>query len=182
MKKCLLCEKKLGWVKFKTADGYLCKTCYGIASLNYTRTITRMTLTDLEKVYQQAQQDETMQNTVDFDITRRINGYVLFDDSRQILCLPNNSRFAAAKLKSEYYPYEAVRDAQILDQVIMVKEKQLHTLQVQVDFSKPQDVSRRIVLIPKPIEAKASVYHTMYNLAEQMAAQLRSLRAATSLN
>ena len=123
-----------------------------------------------------------MQNTVDFDITRRINGYVLFDDSRQILCLPNNSRFAAAKLKPEYYPYEAVRDAQILDQVIMVKEKQLHTLQVQVDFSKPQDVSRRIVLIPKPIEAKASVYHTMYNLAEQMAAQLRSLRAATSLN
>lgn len=89
LRKCLLCHKKLGLVKFKTADGYICKYCYRISSLDYTKTVTSMTLADLKQVVQQAPQEKMITDSANFMITRRINGYVLFDDQHELLCLPS---------------------------------------------------------------------------------------------
>ena len=72
LRKCLLCHKKLGLVKFKTADGYICKYCYRISSLDYTKTVTSMTLADLKQVVQQAPQEKMITDSANFMITRRM--------------------------------------------------------------------------------------------------------------
>lgn len=182
LRKCLLCHKKLGLVKFKTADGYICKYCYRISSLDYTKTVTSMTLADLKQVVQQAPQEKMITDSANFMITRRINGYVLFDDQHELLCLPNNRRFSAVNLKPEYFPYDSIEVVQTLNDEIVVKGKHLCTVQVKIVFSKPRETTRSIVLIPKPIEVQANVYHTMLNLAEQITSQLRTLATVKDSN
>lgn len=132
LRKCLLCHKKLGLVKFKTADGYICKYCYRISSLDYTKTVTSMTLADLKQVVQQAPQEKMITDSANFMITRRINGYVLFDDQHELLCLPNNRRFSAVNLKPEYFPYDSIEVVQTLNEEIVVKGKHLCTVQVKI--------------------------------------------------
>ena len=96
--------------------------------------------------------------------------------------LPNNRRFSAVNLKPEYFPYDSIEVVQTLNEEIVVKGKHLCTVQVKIVFSKPRETTRSIVLIPKPIEVQANVYHTMLNLAEQITSQLRTLATVKDSN
>jgi hypothetical protein len=53
MKKCLICQKPLKWIKFKSLDGHVCKKCYEIVSVSFSQTITQKTRDELIEIYGQ---------------------------------------------------------------------------------------------------------------------------------
>jgi recombinational DNA repair protein (RecF pathway) len=50
MKECLLCSAPLKLIKFKCAEGHVCKTCYEKASMNFSQTIKRKTKAELLEI------------------------------------------------------------------------------------------------------------------------------------
>lgn len=49
---CDICGEKTGFRnKFRCQDGAICKKCYQIVSNDFSNTITRLTLSELKKVY-----------------------------------------------------------------------------------------------------------------------------------
>lgn len=115
MKQCILCQRRLGFVKFKSRAGRVYKHCYALVSLNYTQTITNLDWPQLQAFYQQQTARQTLEPQ-EFVITRRINQYILLDDTHQLLCLPNNVKFSGAELSPEYFQYRMLRQSYLEQQ------------------------------------------------------------------
>lgn len=175
MKKCQICNRKLGLIKFRTADGYICKACYKIASNNYERTVVDLSLAELKETFDQDDFEQRKKHEDNFFISRKINGYVLFDDQHKVLCLPNNARYAREQLKPEYYSFDSLKTVRTIDEKVPSDKGTLHKLKVQMAFNGDPAVVRDIVLIAKPISQKANIYHTMQQLASRINAELRSV-------
>lgn len=174
MKQCLICQKPLKWVKFKSLDGYVCKECYEIVSVSFSQTITQKTKDQLVEIYEQR---TTYDNSKEFETTRSINQLILFDDIHQKLCLPNHSKYTQTILEPEYYDFSELANYQVnmkqFSKKIDKKEKMVGTIEVQLIFDKKR--SRSIWLIPNPIQVDSIPYKTMQSLAHKIIDELERI-------
>lgn len=173
MGECLTCNRSLRFIKFKCADGYVCKHCYEKVSLNFTQTIktkTRAELYGLLKNFDKKQQAES------FEISRRINQLVLFDDQQKQLCLPHHKKYTKEALKPEIYSFSAIKECQLVEDKIekIVKKKQqtLGCIKVAITFIEGNEVTRDIWLIPNYISRSSMPYKTMKSLAQNIVTEI----------
>ncbi|BDR57719.1 DUF4428 domain-containing protein [Xylocopilactobacillus apicola] len=157
---CVICGQPLGFMKFKCRDGAVCKKCYRIVSQEYTQTIVDRDTSDLLAIF------EKYKSQPDFDITRRINQYLLFDDPHQLICLPNNRKYSDAKLPPEFFSYRSLKSCSLVQDTIEIKGKVRKNLELKLSFD--DSIERKIVLIKKPIEVNSSIYQSMNKVANQI--------------
>lgn len=166
MKKCLVCEAPLRLVKFKCIEGYVCKTCYEKASLNFTQTIKTKTKDELLAIIKLPDQDSI---NVGFEISRKINQLLLFDDSHQKICLPNHKKYTKEVLKPEIFAFSEILSCEIIEEHTekMDKKKKLElgVIKVQLTF---ETAVRDIWLIPNFINRESMPYRTMLSLADNI--------------
>ena len=91
---CDACGTRLGLIKFRYREGYVCRSCYDRASLCGHRTIRGMSREELEQALQEGTAGQT--SGVEFFPTRRAGDLLLVDDYRDVVCLPNNRRVVGA--------------------------------------------------------------------------------------
>lgn len=175
MKQCLLCHRRLGLVKFKSRAGWVCKKCYALVSLNYTQTITNLDWPQLQALYQQQTARQTLE-VQKFEITRRINQYILLDDTHQLLCLPNNVKFSGAKLAPEYFKYSMLRQSYLEQQTRTRASLICKNIVVQLKFQDTSTIKQReIVLVSKPIDVNSLIYTTQLKVAKQLLSTLHQI-------
>ncbi|GCF95285.1 hypothetical protein NRIC_31760 [Enterococcus florum] len=169
MKECLLCDRPLKLIKFKSAEGYVCKQCYEKVSLNFTQTIKNQTKAELLSTLENT---EEANDSVSFEITRKINQYILFDDKHQQLCLPNHKKYTKDELKPEVYPFSAIVNCQIdeeqVEKVVKKKKQALGCIKVTLVLQEEDQISRDIWLIPNLISTSSMPYKTMRSLAQNI--------------
>ncbi len=88
MKTCDVCGSRLGMLKFRYADGCICKKCYEAASRNCSVTIRDLSFREIEKrclLY-----DENSIELEEFEVTKRIGNYILIDEKNRRFCILNH--------------------------------------------------------------------------------------------
>ncbi|MGM0240633.1 hypothetical protein [Enterococcus sp. AZ103] len=173
MKTCLICDEKLGWVKFKSIDGTLCKKCYQIASRDFSEVIKNKTKSEILATFHQS---TTLCQEKIFETTRKINQLVLFDDYNQKLCLPNHSKFSEGKQGPKIFSYTEIESCQLEEQhqqqQVKKKKLTLGTLKVYLQMG----VSTHVIqLVPKPIDIHSSIYKTMKSLAQSIVKEVNQI-------
>lgn len=176
MKSCLLCDTKVKFIKFKCKDGYLCKACYEKVSLNFQQTVKTRSKAELLTILEK-EKSNTFPN--DFEISRKINHFVLFDDLRKQICLPNHRKHVKVKSQPEFFAYKDIKACSVEEKSYLQtkkgEQKQLGTIKVIIQLQQSKHPIREIWLIPKPIKVDSSSYLTMKSLAKKIANQLESL-------
>ncbi|WP_413538669.1 hypothetical protein [Enterococcus malodoratus] len=174
MKECLICSASLKLIKFKCADGHVCKGCYEKVSLNFTQTIKNKTQAELLEIIA-APEEEAPAET--FEITRKINQFIFFDDTHQKICLPNHKKYTKEALKPEVYPFSVILSCQLVEeqteQVVKKKKQQLGSIKVVLTL---QEETREIWLIPNFINRDSMAYKTMRSLANNIVAEVNQLK------
>ncbi|MBO1306081.1 hypothetical protein JZO70_07905 [Enterococcus sp. 669A] len=177
MKECLLCSAPLKLVKFKCAEGHVCKVCYEKVSLNFTQTIKTNTKEELLARLENEPTDA-------FEISRKVNQLILFDDNQQQLCLPNHKKYTKENLKPEFYPFSSILDCQVVEEqvekIVKKKKQTLGTIKVVITFAGKQPVTRDIWLIPNLIDNTSMAYKTMRSLAESIIKEIDQSRNAAA--
>jgi hypothetical protein len=145
--------------------------------VSFSQTITQKTRDELIEIYGQR---TTYDDSKEFETTRSINQLILFDDTHQIICLPNHSKYTQTSLKPEYYNFTELTDYQInMEQNIKKidkKEKIVGTIEIQLMFD--YHLIRSIWLIPNPIQVDSIPYKTMQSLADKIVGELNSVKEA----
>lgn len=163
MKECLICSTPLKLMKFKCADGYVCKNCYEKASLNFTQTIKTKTKTELLATLSNVKKEQ-IEDT--FELTRKINQLIFFDDNHQQICLPNHKKYTKTNLKPEIFSFSEIVQCQSVEEqierVVKKKQQQLGRIKIVLTFKK---TTREIWLIPNFIHRDSMAYQTMRTLA-----------------
>lgn len=175
MRHCLICQKPLKWVKFKSLDGYVCKECYEIVSLSFSQTIVQKSKDELNEIYEERLRSHSSK---EFEATRSINQLILFDDKNQELCLPNHSKYTQQVLEPEYFKFSEVTQYTIKtrkqQREIDKKMKTVGTIEILLTFN--HSISRSIWLIPKQIQIDSIPYKTMLSLAKKVIYELDSTK------
>ena len=177
MKKCLICTAPVMFLKFKCQDGHVCKTCYEKVSLNFSQTIKTKTKEELIAIHQEQSQSSAIDN---FEISRKINQLVLFDDANKQFCLPNHMKYSGETLQPEFYPFTAIKGCRIEEHQVLKedkdKSKKLGTIKVVINLNDGQPITRNIWLIPKPIQIDNRTYQTMMSLAQKVIEELNQTK------
>jgi hypothetical protein len=171
MRACVICNDALKWIKFKCAEGYVCKSCYEKASVNFTQTIKTKTNAELLELFvdtTDAQAEPT------FTMTRKINQLIFFDDTSGKICLPNHKKYAKEKLKPEIYSYAEIVNCQLLEEheEKYVKKKLQQLGRIKVVLTLKQE-TREIFLIPNYINRDSMAYKTMHSLANNIVSEVK---------
>lgn len=171
MNKCLICQTPVRFIKFKCQDGYVCKKCYEAASLNFSQTIKNKTKEDLLKIIQLSEEAVPA-----FEISRRINQLILFDDQHGQLCLPNHQKYCYEQRKPEIFAFNQIVNCKVVEQQVerMIKKKkeQLGSIKVLLEFQ--QGETREILLVPNPIRRDSMPYKTMSSLAKTIVQEVKN--------
>lgn len=178
MSQCDLCEHKLNFIKFKYQSGAICKHCYRIVSLHYTKTIKQKTLQEIRSIHRR-ETDENRGMIVSFEATRKIGQMLLFDDKQQLICLPNNKRYIPEKLPAEYFSFDQIIDCKLLEQGYTSGGKQpfeIGTLKIRIKISGRVFMIREIMLIPRPIDSQSHSYKAMLSLGRKIVTELDKLK------
>ncbi|MEO1769574.1 DUF4428 domain-containing protein [Candidatus Enterococcus ferrettii] len=177
MKECLICKTSLRFIKFKCADGYVCKNCYEKASQNFSQTIKNRTKEELLKQFDTAIE---VKEEAAFEISRKINQLLLFDDKNQQFCLPNHKKYTKEDLKPEIYPFSAIINCQMMEEqiekVVKKKKQTLGCIKVVLTLDQGEKVTRAIWLIPNFINTTSMPYQTMKSLAENVVNEINQSR------
>lgn len=176
MKKCLICEGKLSFIKFKCRDGHVCKNCYETVSQGFTQVIKDKTKEEL--LAQISEGDKGLgQTSSHFMISRKINQYILFDDQSKQLCLPNHPKFTKEKRPLEYFDYADVLNCQLqqIETLKTINKKELSCGRLCVEIRLKQG-TRKIWLIPNPIDTSSMAYRTMGTLAEKIVTEIQGVQ------
>lgn len=183
MKFCLLCDKKLYIVKFKSVDGYICKICYQHASHDFSQIIkdkNKNELIDACKIYNLNIKEH------DFETTRKVNQIILFDDINLQFCLPNHLKFANKKKQPEIFPYHSLVDFQIIEQTqnVAVKngEEVFGTIQIVFTTNHRTLKKSEVWLICQPINIESTAYRIMYRLAQKIKQEINELNNIKRFN
>lgn len=169
MKTCLICDAPLKLIKFKSADGSLCKRCYEKASMNFTQTIKTKTKADLLKILA-----EEEPSNEPFEMTRKINQFIFFDDQHQQICLPNHKKYTKSAMKPEIFDFSSILDCQVVEEetekLVKKKVQQLGRIKVVLTM---ENTMREIWLIPNDINRESMAYKTMRSLATTIVAEVK---------
>ncbi|MEQ7033473.1 hypothetical protein ABQE22_13055 [Enterococcus durans] len=177
MKKCLFCAAPLKLMKFKCKDGYICKNCYEIVSLNFSQTVKNKGKEELKQIYEK---HSFPQKETEFEITRTINQLVLFDEKNALLCLPNHLKYCKEKLKPEIFSFSSINNCQVERKQTLVKEKKKEqffgTIKIIIRTNQVEKSMKEIWLIPNPIQVNSLAYKTMDTLAEKIKQEIEQVQ------
>ncbi len=105
-KTCDICGAPLKLLKFRYAEGLICRDCYDKVTAG-TRTIVRqMTRSEIEEAIRQRQ--DFFDGLQDFRATLRVGDVLLVDQERKLFCLPHNRRIADGRTSPEIIPWDEV--------------------------------------------------------------------------
>lgn len=180
MKQCILCGKKLRFKKFKTLDGMICPICYKKASRNYTQTVRKMNIGELTESILKEESKSFLLEQTDFQISRRINQFVLFDDSNGLVCFPNNSEFTTRSFSPEIYNFSDIEGARVIQQKEKKDNKVVGSIMIQVEFSEKRMWDRKIILIKDKIDCKSQPYIQMERIAQKIVEELDECKRKVS--
>ena len=114
--------------------------------------------------------------TTSFEISRRINQLVLFDDQQKQLCLPHHKKYTKEVLQPEIYPFAAIKKCQLVEEqvekVVKKKPQTLSWIKVAITFNGGNEVTKDIWLIPNYISRSSMVYKTIKSLAQKVVAEI----------
>ena len=171
MKECLICSTSLKLIKFKCADGHVCKKCYEKLSINFTQTIKTKTKEELMAILESSQEESVDSS---FELSRKINQLIFFDDKNQQICLPNHRKYTKENLKPEIYPFAAISNCQVVEEqnerLVKKKKQQLGCIKVVLTF---ENDTREIWLIPNFINRDSMAYKTMRSLAANIVTEVK---------
>jgi hypothetical protein len=146
-------------------------------SLNFSQTIKTKTKEELIAIHQEKSQSSAVD---DFEISRKINQLVLFDDTNKQFCLPNHLKYSGETLQPEFYPFTAIQACRIEEHQVLKKDKdksnKLGTIKVVINLNDGQSITRNIWLIPKPIQTDNRTYQTMMSLAQKVIEELNQTK------
>lgn len=122
---CDVCNAELGLLRFRYADGFICKDCYDLASGSNTQTIRKLSLDEVEEAIERRRKQ--LDVDVEFIPTKRAGDLLQIDERRGLVCLPHNRRTAGDVAAPEFFAVDAIRSCRI-ESVPRRTEKELATL------------------------------------------------------
>lgn len=181
MKVCDVCGTALGLIKFRCADGVVCKDCYEIASVNCTETIRQKSLDEIKILCQQG--EKPILEEV-FETTRRVANYILFDDTHKKICIPNNrailkghhpeihsyNDIIAVSLKTE--PLFSVTQLDALDG--KKDNTILRKMEIEIKIKGKQNAAT-VPVINSAVRTKSYAFHRSYIFAKRILTALEKL-------
>ncbi len=111
-KTCDICGASLGLLKFRYAEGLICRDCYDAATAGGRETVRRMTRAELEEAVQAHR--GAFEDVPDFRASLRVGDVLLVDQERQLFCLPRNRRTDGANAKPEVIAWKDVRRVRLV--------------------------------------------------------------------
>ena len=176
---CDICGTKLGFKKFKYDGGFICKDCYEKASRQYTQTIRHMTLEEIRPLCEVSEK----KSGPDFETSRRVGNYLLFDDNHHRICVPNNRAVVRDYREPEFYLYKDIRGAEFdagpgltsvkADQAeasILEKQK-IPYLNISIIGASGR-VNGKVPVIGSPVRTKSFAYSQAFKFAQRAATAL----------
>ncbi|WP_280739092.1 MULTISPECIES: hypothetical protein [unclassified Enterococcus] len=144
-------------------------------SLNFTQTIKSKSYEELIQLYKH---HDIFQEENSFEITRKINQLILFDDSRKRFCLPNHPKYSNENLKPEIFPFSIIGCCTIIEdeEILNEKNKCLGTIKVTIFMKQENPVSRDIYLVKNPIEINSIAFKTMQILARKIKEEIETIQ------
>lgn len=181
---CDVCGTKLGIRnKFRYADGYICKYCYKKASRQFTETITKKTLLEIQQI---CQNDTDIEKYPNFEITARIGNYILFDEKNHKICILNNRMTKKQVSSPDFYAVNEIETCEIcsvppftkkeIENKIQQKENDIiHSLKVCIKL-KDRKKTVDIVLIPSAARVKSYAFRQTYHFAKRIEEKLNDIK------
>lgn len=185
VKTCDICGGKTGLFQtFRCQDGVICKNCYRIVSGNYATTITKMTLTELKKLYIKNAQPLDM-GEGGFQTTRKIGAFLLLDEKNHKFCILNNQKLTGRNTRPEVFPYAALERFQLVSEPKLSPER-LFALASEKDSTEViQRLAvrlqlkgtgvREITIIPTPVRTSSFAFRQSCKVAEEILDCLASI-------
>ncbi|ELB05494.1 hypothetical protein [Enterococcus faecium] len=134
--------------------------------MNFTQTIKDKTKAEIIEIIESSRENSTVKN---FDISRKINQFIFFDDTNQQICLPNHKKYAKENLKPEVYSYGEILGCQVItnqtEGTIKKKKQKLGCIKVTLTMKSEK---RDIWLVPNLINVESMAYKTMSSLANSI--------------
>ena len=182
---CDLCGGKTGFLnRFRCQDGAVCKNCYRIVSGNYSDTIARKSLKELKRLYVQNARPLDLGED-GFQVTRRMDPYVLLDETNGKLCLLNNRKLTGRNTRPEILPREKLKGVRLVSEPDLPPERLaelasdrkqseiIRRLCVRLDLK--GGGSREIVIIPTPVRSSSLAFRKGRQTADKVRAALSEL-------
>lgn len=177
-KTCDICGGKTGvFNSFRCQDGTICKNCYKIVSGNYAATITKLTLSELKRLYIQNAQPLGIGED-GFETTRKIGSFLLLDDRNRKFCILNNQKLTHQSTRPEVFPYAALSgvrlisvpgySAQQLSALAANKGSAVVIKKLAVRLDLKDAGSQEIVIIPTPVRTSTFAFRQGYKIAENI--------------
>lgn len=184
MKICDVCGAPLGLLKFRCEDGVVCKACYEKASEQCTGTICHQTL---EEVKNRCDQRPEKQVSGDFETTRRVANYILFDDKHQKICIPNNRAIVKKYYPPEMYPYRDIQSAVLRTEPSFTiheldewdgsrTSKMIRSMGIEMKI-KGKDKPVMLPVVNSAVRTKSYAFHRSYIFAKRIITALEKIKA-----
>lgn len=168
MKSCLICQKKLRLIKFKCQSGHICKSCYEVVSVKFSKTIIHQTIEELLAIYQGEKSESEV-----FEMSHRINQFILFDKTHQKFCLPNHPKYTINELEPEYYSFSDIKSCYIDYYRVEKDGEGFGTVKVIMKFTGLQS-DRQILMLRKAINCNSMPYKMMETIAQKIVEEVNS--------
>lgn len=175
-KTCDVCERELGFRKFKYKEGMICKHCYEKASRNYTETIAQKTKSEILALCKV--KEVAKENWSAFERTRKIGNYILFDDKHGSFCITHNRMNEKDMPKAEIIHFEDLKKVELYCEPDASRETLsewlktgrdtvVKSLEIRV-WSSREVGMKRIILLSTPVRAKSFAFRKVFGFAERI--------------
>ena len=103
-------------MKFRYAEGLICKSCYETVTANCATTVRQMSREELMAAYEARR--AALEDAPEFRVTRRVGDFLLIDEERRLICLPNNRRQVGGSVSRagapEFIPWKGIRTVSLV--------------------------------------------------------------------
>lgn len=171
MKTCDICNSRLKFIKFRYAEGFICKECYKYASNNFSENTYEKKFAEIKVLCDRKENNDYLNE--DFEITHRIGSFILFDDKNEKFCLPYNRLYFKKTTKPEIYNYNDICKCELISEPL-IPEKEISKILSErnsIDiikslhiciYLKSQKVVKKIKIVEKPLRIKSFAFKRLY--------------------
>lgn len=179
-KNCSICNKKLGWKKFRCVDGVVCADCYKIVSNQYTSKIIDKELWELLEIYNNNLKELNSINLGNdgFFTTKKIGTFLMLDEERKKICIPCNFHITKKFSNVQIIPYKSLKGYklitepnisfnELMDFYNNPKKQQIINymcIRLLLDNSTTQD----IVILSKSVRTSSFAFRKGYKIANNI--------------
>ena len=169
---CDLCGSPLGIMKFRYAEGHICRSCYEVVSSGCTSTIRQMKHDELETAY--SERKRAFAHMGEFRTTQRVGDFLLIDEERKLICLPNNRRGGGTVRQPEIIAWGDMRSIRLISnpskepnelKEVSKTNPNLVFSHLSIEIEADKDRSAVIVFFATPVRARSFAYRQSLGMA-----------------